>query len=40
MTNANFSEAGASVYSVSDIAKEEFPNLDCTMRGTVSFYFI
>eukprot|EP00026_Physarum_polycephalum_P002111 Phypoly_transcript_02115.p1 GENE.Phypoly_transcript_02115~~Phypoly_transcript_02115.p1 ORF type:complete len:601 (+),score=106.59 Phypoly_transcript_02115:240-2042(+) len=30
------SEAGASVYSVSEVAKEEFPNLDCTMRGTIS----
>nr|CCM13624.1 transcription modulator/accessory protein,putative [Leishmania guyanensis] len=30
------SEAGASVYSVSDIAKEEFPNLDVMYRGAVS----
>ncbi|KAG5510114.1 hypothetical protein JKF63_07010 [Porcisia hertigi] len=30
------SEAGASVYSVSDIAKEEFPDLDVMYRGAVS----
>ncbi|CAD2222804.1 Tex-like protein N-terminal domain/Tex protein YqgF-like domain/Helix-hairpin-helix motif/HHH domain containing protein, putative [Angomonas deanei] len=30
------SEAGASVYSVSDIAKEEFPHLDLLYRGAVS----
>ncbi|KAG5484748.1 hypothetical protein LSCM1_06569 [Leishmania martiniquensis] len=30
------SEAGASVYSVSDVAKEEFPNLDVMYRGAVS----
>ncbi|CCD11717.1 unnamed protein product [Trypanosoma congolense IL3000] len=30
------SEAGASVYSVSDVAKEEFPNLDPIYRGAVS----
>ncbi|APJ04965.1 hypothetical protein AXG55_14115 [Silvanigrella aquatica] len=29
-------EAGASVYSASDIAREEFPNLDITYRGAVS----
>ncbi len=29
-------EAGASVYSASTIAREEFPNLDATVRGTVS----
>jgi transcriptional accessory protein Tex/SPT6 len=29
-------EAGASVYSTSPIGKEEFPNLDATMRGTIS----
>ena len=29
-------EAGASDYSASPIAKEEFPNLDATVRGTVS----
>ncbi len=30
------SEAGASVYSASDIAREEFPDLDLTVRGAVS----
>ncbi len=30
------SEAGASVYSASDIAREEFPNLDLTVRGAIS----
>ncbi len=30
------SEAGASVYSASDIAREEFPDLDATQRGNVS----
>ncbi len=29
-------EAGASVYSASDIAREEFPDLDVAMRGAVS----
>ena len=29
-------EAGASVYSVSEVAREEFPNLDATERGVVS----
>jgi len=29
-------EAGASVYSASDIARQELPNLDVTMRGAVS----
>jgi len=29
-------EAGASVYSTSPIGKEEFPNFDATLRGTVS----
>ena len=29
-------EAGASVYSTSPIGKEEFPNLDAGMRGTIS----
>ncbi|MEZ6057667.1 MAG: Tex family protein [Planctomycetaceae bacterium] len=29
-------EAGASVYSTSDLAREEFPELDPTVRGTVS----
>ena len=30
------SEDGASVYSASDIAREEFPDLDLTIRGAVS----
>ena len=30
------SEAGASVYSASDVAREEFPDLDATQRGNVS----
>ena len=30
------SEAGASVYSASDIAREEFPELDVTIRGAIS----
>jgi uncharacterized protein len=29
-------EAGASVYSVSEAAREEFPDLDATARGTIS----
>jgi uncharacterized protein len=29
-------ESGASIYSASDIAREEFPNLDLTYRGAVS----
>jgi uncharacterized protein len=29
-------EAGASVYSASDLAREEFPELDVSMRGAVS----
>ena len=29
-------EAGASVYSASDIARQEFPDLDITVRGAVS----
>ncbi len=30
------SEAGASVYSASDTAREEFPDLDLTIRGAIS----
>jgi uncharacterized protein len=30
------SEAGASVYSASDIARQEFPDLDLTIRGAIS----
>jgi protein Tex len=29
-------ESGASVYSASDVAREEFPNLDITVRGAIS----
>ncbi|MDO6749740.1 RNA-binding transcriptional accessory protein, partial [Gilvimarinus sp. 1_MG-2023] len=29
-------EAGASVYSASELAAKEFPNLDVTIRGAVS----
>ncbi len=29
-------EAGASIYSASDIAREEFPDLDLTIRGAIS----
>ena len=29
-------ESGASVYSASDLAREEFPNLDLTVRGAIS----
>ncbi len=30
------SESGASVYSASEVAREEFPELDATQRGTIS----
>lgn len=30
------SEAGASVYSASEVAREEFPDLDLTIRGAIS----
>src|SRR4029453_576970 len=30
------SEAGASVYSASEAAREEFPDLDLTVRGAIS----
>lgn len=30
------SESGASIYSASDIAREEFPELDVTIRGAIS----
>jgi uncharacterized protein len=30
------SESGASVYSASDVAREEFPGLDLTVRGAIS----
>jgi uncharacterized protein len=33
---ATVSESGASVYSASDVAREEFPELDLTVRGAIS----
>ena len=30
------SESGASIYSASDIARQEFPDLDLTVRGAIS----
>ncbi len=30
------SESGASIYSASDVAREEFPDLDLTVRGSIS----
>lgn len=36
VTLVQVSEAGASVYSASDIAREEFPDLDVTVRGAIS----
>ena len=30
------SESGASVYSASDVARQEFPDLDLTVRGAIS----
>jgi uncharacterized protein len=30
------SEAGASIYSASDVARDEFPDLDLTVRGAIS----
>lgn len=36
LTKVIVSEAGASVYSASEIAAEEFPDLDVTLRGAVS----
>ncbi len=36
MTKVMVSEAGASVYSASELAALEFPNLDVTLRGAVS----
>jgi len=34
--SVSVSESGASVYSASDVAREEFPDLDLTVRGAVS----
>ena len=36
LTKVVVSEAGASVYSASELAAEEFPTLDVTLRGAVS----
>lgn len=36
MSKIVVSEAGASVYSASEIAEREFPNLDVTIRGAIS----
>jgi uncharacterized protein len=36
MSKIMVSEAGASVYSASEVAAEEFPNLDVSIRGAVS----
>lgn len=36
LTKVLVSEAGASVYSASKVAEDEFPNLDVTIRGAVS----
>jgi len=34
--SVSVSESGASVYSASDIARQEFPDLDVTVRGAIS----
>jgi uncharacterized protein len=34
--SVTISEAGASIYSASDIARQEFPDLDLTVRGAIS----
>ncbi len=36
MTCVSVSESGASIYSASDLAREEFPDLDLTVRGAIS----
>jgi len=36
VTVVSVSESGASVYSASDVAREEFPDLDLTIRGAIS----
>lgn len=36
LAKALVNESGASVYSASDMAREEFPDLDVTVRGTIS----
>ena len=36
LTRVMVSEAGASVYSASELAAKEFPDLDVSLRGAVS----
>ncbi|KAA5543281.1 RNA-binding transcriptional accessory protein [Roseiconus nitratireducens] len=36
VTSVMVSESGASIYSASDLAVKEFPNLDLTVRGAIS----
>ena len=36
LTIASVSEDGASIYSASEVAREEFPDLDITVRGAIS----
>lgn len=36
VTVISVSESGASVYSASEVARDEFPNLDLTVRGAIS----
>lgn len=36
ITVVSVSEAGASIYSASDVARQEFPDLDLTIRGAIS----
>jgi uncharacterized protein len=36
LSKAMVNESGASVYSASDLAREEFPDLDVTVRGAIS----
>ncbi len=36
VTKVMVSEAGASIYSASELASQEFPNLDVTVRGAIS----
>ena len=36
VTKAIVSESGASIYSASELASEEYPNLDVTVRGAIS----
>lgn len=36
ITVISVNESGASVYSASDVAREEFPDLDLTIRGAIS----